>query len=43
VLLHANLQHRRVVPLLRRKDVPGAVMLMREHTQDTEHILAALI
>jgi DNA-binding FadR family transcriptional regulator len=43
VLLHANLQHRRVVPLLRQKDVPGAVMLMREHTQDTEHILAALI
>lgn len=43
VLLHSNLQHRRVVALLRQKDVPGAVMLMREHTEGTEHILAALI
>jgi DNA-binding FadR family transcriptional regulator len=43
VLLHANAQHRRLVPLLRRRDATRAVRLMREHIEGTEHILAALI
>jgi DNA-binding FadR family transcriptional regulator len=43
VLLHSNAQHRRIVERLRRKDGLGAVRLMREHIQGTEHIIAGLI
>ena len=42
VLAHSNVQHRRLVELLRRKDTGRAVRLMREHCAGTEHILAAL-
>ncbi|MGH2761093.1 MAG: FadR/GntR family transcriptional regulator [Thermoleophilaceae bacterium] len=43
VLIRSNQQHRRLVGLLRRRDVGGAVRLMREHTEGTEHILAGLL
>jgi DNA-binding GntR family transcriptional regulator len=43
VLARANTQHRRLVTLLRRHDVGGAVQLMREHCAGTEHILAGLM
>ncbi len=43
VLTRANAQHRRLVALLRRHDVGGAVQLMREHCAGTEHILAGLM
>jgi GntR family transcriptional regulator, transcriptional repressor for pyruvate dehydrogenase complex len=43
VLTHSNEQHRRLVTLLRRGDGSGAVRLMREHIEGTEHILAGLI
>jgi DNA-binding FadR family transcriptional regulator len=43
VLRRANAQHKRLVTLLRRRDVSGAVRLMREHCAGTEHILAALM
>ena len=43
VLGHSNEQHRRLVELLRRRDSPAAVRLMREHIEGTEHILAGLI
>jgi GntR family transcriptional regulator, transcriptional repressor for pyruvate dehydrogenase complex len=43
VLLHSNVQHRRLVALLRRRDTTRALRLIREHTEGTEHILAALI
>jgi GntR family transcriptional repressor for pyruvate dehydrogenase complex len=43
VLSRANAQHRRLVTLLRRKDVGGAVRLMRDHCAGTEHILAGLM
>jgi DNA-binding FadR family transcriptional regulator len=43
VLLHSNEQHRRLVRLLRRREAPQAVKLMREHIEGTEHILAGLI
>ena len=42
VLAHSNVQHRRLVELLRRKETGRAVRLMREHCAGTEHILAAL-
>ena len=42
VLTHSNAQHRRLVGLLRRGDVPGAVAVMREHIEGTEHILGGL-
>ena len=42
VLTHSNAQHRRLVGLLRRRDVPQAVALMREHIEGTEHILGGL-
>jgi DNA-binding GntR family transcriptional regulator len=43
VLARANAQHRRMIALLRRRDVGGAVQLMREHCAGTEHILAGLM
>jgi GntR family transcriptional regulator, transcriptional repressor for pyruvate dehydrogenase complex len=43
VLTHSNEQHRRLVKFLRKPDPGGAVRLMREHIEGTEHILAGLI
>jgi DNA-binding FadR family transcriptional regulator len=43
VLTRSNEQHRRLVSLLRRRDVGRAVRLMREHVEGTEHILAGLL
>ena len=43
VLTHSNAQHRRLAALLRKRDGPRAVQLMREHIEGTEHILAGLI
>jgi GntR family transcriptional regulator, transcriptional repressor for pyruvate dehydrogenase complex len=43
VLTRANAQHRRLVELLRRRDVGRAVRLMRDHMDGTEHILAGLL
>jgi DNA-binding FadR family transcriptional regulator len=43
VLNRSNEQHRRLVALLRRRDIGGAVRLMREHMDGTEHILAGLL
>jgi DNA-binding FadR family transcriptional regulator len=43
VLAHSNDQHRRLVPLLRRRDTVPAVRLIREHIEGTEHILAGLL
>ena len=43
VLAAANEQHRRLLKALRREDGPRAVKVVREHTEGTEHILAALL
>lgn len=43
VLARSNAQHRRLVGLLRKRDASGAVRLMRDHIEGTEHILAGLI
>jgi GntR family transcriptional regulator, L-lactate dehydrogenase operon regulator len=43
VLTRANEQHRRLISLLRRRDIGRAVRLMREHMDGTEHILAGLL
>jgi DNA-binding FadR family transcriptional regulator len=43
VLTHSNAQHRRLAALLRKRDGPRSVKLMREHIEGTEHILAGLI
>lgn len=43
LLTHSNAQHRRLVRLLREGDTGGAVRLMREHIEGTEHILAGLL
>jgi GntR family transcriptional regulator, transcriptional repressor for pyruvate dehydrogenase complex len=43
VLTRSNAQHKRLVTLLRRRDIGRAVRLMREHCEGTEHILAALM
>jgi GntR family transcriptional repressor for pyruvate dehydrogenase complex len=43
VLDHSNDQHRRLIALLRKGDTTRAVLLMREHLEGTEHILAGLI
>ena len=40
-LTRANDQHRRLVTVLRQRNVPQASRLMREHLGDTEHILAS--
>jgi GntR family transcriptional repressor for pyruvate dehydrogenase complex len=43
VLRNSNDQHRRLIGHLRRHDAGGAVGVAREHTEGTEHILAALL
>lgn len=43
VLLSSNLQHERMIALLRRGDTAHAVRLMRRHIEGTEHILAGLL
>ena len=43
VLTHSNEQHRRLAGLLRKGDAVGAVRVVREHLEGTEHILAGLI
>jgi GntR family transcriptional regulator, transcriptional repressor for pyruvate dehydrogenase complex len=43
VLTRSNVQHKRLVTLLRKGDTGRAVRLMREHCEGTEHILAALM
>ena len=43
VLTHSNEQHSRLVTMLGAGDVGGAVRLMREHIEGTEHILAGLL
>jgi DNA-binding FadR family transcriptional regulator len=43
VLTHSNEQHRRLVGLLRRGHSAGAVALIREHIEGTEHIIAGLL
>lgn len=43
VLHHSNEQHRELVHLLRARETAAAVLLMRHHTQGTEHILVGLI
>ena len=43
VLTASNVQHARLVTLLRRRDAERAVKLMREHCLGTEHILAGLM
>jgi DNA-binding FadR family transcriptional regulator len=43
VLTHSNVQHGRLVTLLRRGQAGAAVDVMREHIEGTEHILAGLI
>lgn len=43
VLTHSNEQHRRLAGLLRQGDAVGAVRLVREHIEGTEHILAGLV
>jgi GntR family transcriptional regulator, transcriptional repressor for pyruvate dehydrogenase complex len=43
VLTRSNEQHKRLVTLLRRRDMGRAVRLMRDHCEGTEHILAALM
>ena len=43
VLTHSNEQHRKLVGLLAAGDGSGAVGLMREHIEGTEHILAGLL
>jgi GntR family transcriptional regulator, transcriptional repressor for pyruvate dehydrogenase complex len=43
VLMRSNDQHRRLVELIRRRDLGRAVRLMREHIEGTEHILIGLM
>jgi len=43
LLTHSNDQHGQLVRLLRRRDMPAAVRLIREHIEGTEHILAGLL
>jgi DNA-binding FadR family transcriptional regulator len=43
VLTRSNAQHGRLVALLRRRESGRAVRLMREHCQETEHGLVALM
>jgi GntR family transcriptional repressor for pyruvate dehydrogenase complex len=43
VLARSNNQHKRLVGYLRKRDAGRAVLLMREHIEGTEHILAALM
>jgi GntR family transcriptional regulator, transcriptional repressor for pyruvate dehydrogenase complex len=43
VLTRSNAQHRRLVALLRQRDRPRALRVIREHIEGTEHILAGLL
>ena len=43
VLTSSNEQHKRLVELLRGRDVASAVKLMRDHCAGTEHILGGLM
>jgi DNA-binding FadR family transcriptional regulator len=43
LLTHSNDQHRRLVRLLRRRETAKALLLIREHIEGTEHILAGLL
>jgi GntR family transcriptional regulator, transcriptional repressor for pyruvate dehydrogenase complex len=43
VLARSNSQHKRLVSCLRKQDAGHAVLLMREHIEGTEHILAGLM
>ena len=43
VLTRSNDQHRRLVMLLGSGDAAGAVRLLREHIEGTEHIIAGLL
>jgi GntR family transcriptional repressor for pyruvate dehydrogenase complex len=43
VLTRSNEQHEQLTRLLRRRNLAGAVRLIREHITGTEHILAGLI
>jgi GntR family transcriptional repressor for pyruvate dehydrogenase complex len=43
VLTHSNAQHRRIVGFLRRRQASRAVVLVREHIEGTEHIIAGLL
>ena len=43
VLTHSNAQHRKLVKLLGKGDSKGAVNLVRDHIEGTEHILAGLL
>ena len=43
VLAHANEQHARLLAAVRARDAAGAVQIMTEHLQGTEHILAGLL
>jgi GntR family transcriptional regulator, transcriptional repressor for pyruvate dehydrogenase complex len=43
VLARSNSQHKRLIGCLRKEDLPGAVVLIREHIEGTEHILAGLM
>jgi GntR family transcriptional regulator, transcriptional repressor for pyruvate dehydrogenase complex len=43
VLTHSNSQHRKLVKLIAKGDSKGAVNLVRDHIEGTEHILAGLL
>ena len=43
VLTHSNSQHRKLVKLLGKHDSKGAVNLVRDHIEGTEHILGGLL
>ena len=43
VLSRSNAQHRRLLALIRKRDVGRAVRLMRDHIEGTEHILVGLM
>ncbi len=43
VLAQSNAQHEQLVAMLRDRDAPAAVSLVRTHIRGTEHILAGLV
>jgi DNA-binding FadR family transcriptional regulator len=43
VLNHSNGQHKALIARLRKRDVTGAVKLMREHVEGTEYYLAGML
>jgi GntR family transcriptional repressor for pyruvate dehydrogenase complex len=43
VLAHSNAQHARLLAAIGGHDAPGAVQIMTEHLQGTEHVLAGLL